>query len=159
MDQITLAVAGSVVAGIVSLVVAYINLRSSRRLNQLSRQYDLLKLDLERLGNLSTKISSVLLPNLPTPEQIAELTSEELNAELQRDHDRVAPHFTTVADAMLQARTLFSDATQAELRRRIQEAQKANNVQSLLAKFNFIVWAAEAVDQQVANVRRQWTKI
>jgi len=156
MDRLTLAVAGSVIAGVVSLAVAYVNWRSSRRLLTLSRQYDLLKIDLERLTDLAAQIGSATLPDLPTEADVKDLSGDERTALIKADLERVEPHFGKVADAMLRTRATFPSGIQEEMVARLKTTDDRNGYLRLVAKHQFIVWAATAVDQQIETVRRNW---
>ncbi len=156
MDKQLVAIAGAIIAGCISLVVAYINLRSSARLNKLSREYDLLKRDLDALDSIKRELNSITLPRMPDASELKAKPQEELSSYLQNVLDKLHEPFKKVSGILLREKSLFPTETQQELVEKYNYVVNTTGGGMVASRMEFIIWAQNTVDNQISNVRERW---
>lgn len=156
MDKQLLAIVGAIIAGIISLVVAGLNLRATARLQRAQRRFDLLKRDLDRLEEANVEMNSILLPKLPSAERIKQLHGEALKTELQEIYDKLDPAFVTIATIILRNKALFSKEDQDKIVELLNAADGPPSSTTLALKINFISYVQNAVSAHINLIREQW---
>lgn len=156
MTKEMVALIGAVIAGLISLIVAALNFIASSRLKRMSRQYDLLKLDLEHLDKVQDEIGFLVMPKLPDLSEIETLPSATQTEIWQGVFDELNPVYMRACTIMLRHRVVFSDEIQKELEERINIIDRASGVAGIAHRLDFMSWSVNAVQDRISTLRAEW---
>ena len=158
MDKQILAIVGAIIAGVISLVVAGLNLRATARLQRAQRKFDLLKRDLDRLEEANLEVNSIMLPQIPSAERLKELDPDALKTELQDVYDQLSPGFARISTIILRNSALFSKEEQDKIAELFNAADDHASTVTLGRRIEFISYAQNLISRQINLVREQWSE-
>ena len=156
MDKQILAIGGAIIAGVISLVVAGLNLLATAKLQRAQRKFDLLKRDLYRLEEANLEVNSMTLPRLPSAEHLKKLDPDALNTELQDIYAEMNPCFVRISTIILRINALFSKEEQDKIQELFKVADGDASSVTLARKYQFIIYVQNAINTQINLIREQW---
>jgi len=153
-DKLFWAVIGALISAILALVSTVLNYSSNKRLKELSKNYDILKLDLDKLKSMRKEIGGFKLPLIPSSQEIKSSNGDALIPVFSQ----LNPIYKEAQMVLLNEIERFPLTIQEEIKYRINDVGDKISSHSIAKQYDFILWATKMLNKEIERLRANWKK-